>query len=74
MVLLFFFTVPASVAQYDACPTGYQEVAGSIPTRVRYHSFMEIGQEILSMFILSLPLIQEGQLSVYGERMRTNTG
>ena len=37
----------------------------------RQHSFVEIDHEILSMAILSLPLIQEGQLSVSGERMCT---
>ena len=31
--------------------------------------FMEFGHEIISTAILSLPLIQEGQLSVTGERM-----
>ena len=35
----------------------------------RQHSFLEIDREIFSMVILSLLLIQEGQLSVYGERM-----
>ena len=35
------------------------------------HSFMEIDHEIFSTVILSLPLIQEGQLSVSGERMCT---
>ena len=35
------------------------------------HSFMEIDHEIFSTAILSLPLIQEGQLSVSGERMCT---
>ena len=37
----------------------------------RQHSFVEIDQEIFSTVILSLPLIQEGQLSVSGERMCT---
>ena len=32
---------------------------------------LEIDHEIFSMVILSLPLIQEGQLSVSGERMCT---
>ena len=32
---------------------------------------MEIGHEVFSTVILSLPLIQEGQLSVSGERMCT---
>ena len=36
---------------------------------VRQHSFVEIGHEIMSMAILSLPLSQEGQLSVTGERI-----
>ena len=31
------------------------------------HSFVEIDHEIFSTVILSLPLIQEGQLSVSGE-------
>ena len=35
------------------------------------HSFIEIDQELFFMVILSLPLIQEGQLSVSGERMCT---
>ena len=39
--------------------------------RVRQHSFVEIGYEIISSAILSLPLIQVGQLSVTGERMCT---
>ena len=37
----------------------------------RHNSFVEIDHEIFSMVILSLPLIQEGQLSVSGERMST---
>ena len=41
------------------------------PRRGRQHSFLEIDHEIFSMVILSLPLIQEGQLSVSGERMCT---
>ena len=41
------------------------------PSRGRQHSFVEIDHEIFSMVILSLPLIQEGQLSVSGERMCT---
>ena len=35
------------------------------------HSFVEIDHEIFSMVILSLLLIQEGQLSVSGESMST---
>ena len=53
------------------------------PRQVRQHSFMKIDHEmfstvILSLFIstviLSLPLIQEGHLSVSGIRMCTSTG
>ena len=42
-----------------------------LPRRGRQHSFVEIDHEIFSTVILSLPLIQEGQLSVSGERMCT---
>ena len=63
-------SMPALVAQLDAHPTGDQEVAGSTPPG-RQHSFMEINHEIFSTVILSLRLMQEGQLSVSGERMGT---
>ena len=59
-------SLPASVAQLDARPTGDQEVAGSTPAG-RQHSFVEIDHEIYSTVILSLPLIQEGHLLVSGE-------
>ena len=41
------------------------------PPRGRQHSFVQVDHEIFSTVILSLPLIQEGQLSVSGERMYT---
>ena len=41
---------------------------------VRQYSFVEIDNETFSTAILSLPMIQEGQLSVSGERMCTSTG
>ena len=41
------------------------------PRRGRQHSFVEIDHEIFSTVNLSLLLIQEGQLSVSGERMCT---
>ena len=47
------------------------EGRGFDPRRGRQHSFVEIDHEIFSTVILSLPLIQEGQLSVSGERMCT---
>ena len=37
-------------------------------------SFVEIDHKIFSTVILSFCLIQEGQLSVSGERMCTSTG
>ena len=59
------------MAQLDAPsdwrPGGYR----FNPRRDQQHSFMEIDREIFSTVILSLPLIQEGQLSVSGERMCT---
>ena len=44
---------------------------GFNPRRGRQHSFVEIDHEIFSTVILSLQLIQEGQLSVSGGRMCT---
>ena len=44
------------MAQLDACLTEDQEVVGSTP--------VIIDHEIFSVVILSLPLIQEGHLSV----------
>ena len=41
------------------------------PRRGRQHCLMEIDHEINSTVILSLPLIQEGQLLVSGKRMCT---
>ena len=62
---------PASVAQLDAPSDWRPGGRGFNPRRGRQHSFVEIDHEIFSMVILSLPLIQEGQLSVSGERMCT---
>ena len=64
---------PASVTQLDARPIGDQEIAGSTPSHpmCRQHSFVVIDHEIFSTVILSLPLIQEGQLLVSGEKMFT---
>ena len=59
------YILPASVAQLDA-PSDWRPGG-------RQHSFVEIDLEIFSTVILSLPLIQEGQLnlSVSGERTCT---
>ena len=62
---------PVSVAQLDAPSDWRPGDRGFNPHRGRQHSFMEIDHEIFSTVILSLPLIQEGQLSVSGERMCT---
>ena len=62
---------PALVAQLDAPSDWRPGGRGFNPRRGRQHSFMDIDHEIFSTVILSLPLIQEGQLSVSGERMCT---
>ena len=64
-------SLPASVAQSDAPSDWRPGGRGFNPRRGRQNSFMEIDHELFSMVILSLPLIQEGQLSVSGERMCT---
>ena len=61
----------ASVAQLDAPSNWRPGGQGSNPRGARQHSFVEIDHEIFSTVILSLPLIQEGQLSVSGGRMCT---
>ena len=61
----------ASVAHLDAPSDWRPGGRGFNPRRGRQHSFVEIDHEIFSTVILSLPLIQEGQLSVSGERMCT---
>ena len=63
--------VPASVAQWDTRLTGDQEAAGFDPRRTRQYSFVKIDHEIFSTVILSLLLIQEGQLSISAENMCT---
>ena len=61
----------ASVAQLDAPSDWRPGGCGFNPCRVWQHSLLEIDHEIFSMVILSLPLIQEGHLSVSDERMCT---
>ena len=68
---LYRWYLPASVAQLDAPSDWRPGGRGFNPRRGRQHSFVEIDNEIFSMVILSLPLIQKGQLSVSGERMCT---
>ena len=52
---------------FDWRPEGH----GFDPRRGQQHSLVEIDHEIFSTVILSLQLIQEGQLSVSGKRLCT---
>ena len=67
MVIISLAVLGGSDAPSDWRPGG----CGFSPRQGRQHSFMEIDHEIFSTVILSLQLIQEGQLSVSGERMCT---
>ena len=54
------------------CASDWRPGGGGFdPRQGRQHSFLEIDREIFSTVILSLLLIQEGQLSVSGKRMCT---
>ena len=64
----------AAVAKLDVLSDWRPGGHGFNPRRGQQHSFVEIDREIFSTVILSLPLIQEGQLSVSGERMCTIQG
>ena len=64
-------TEDALVAQMDALSDWRPGGGGFNPLRGRQHSFVETDREIFSTVILSLLLIQEGQLSVSGKRMCT---
>ena len=68
---IYMHRLPVLVAQLDAPSDWRPRDCGFNPRRGRQHSFVEIDREIFSMVILSLPLIQEGQLSVSGKRMCT---
>ena len=74
MLLLHTLTKLGSrplVAQLDA-PSDWRPGGHRFnPHRGQQYSFVEIDREIFSTVILSLLLIQEGQLSVSGERMCT---
>ena len=59
------------MAQLDALSDWRPGGHGFNPRRGRQHTFVEIDHEIFSMVILSLPLVQEGHLSVSGEIMCT---
>ena len=75
-VLIFFLSLQenmllASVAQLDAPSNWRPGGRGFNPRQGRQHSLMEIDREIFSRVIVSLPLIQEGQLSISGKGMCT---
>ena len=59
------------MAQLDAPSDWRPGGRGLNPLQGRQYSFVEIDHEIFFTVILSLPLIQEGQLSVSGEIMCT---
>ena len=59
------------MAQLDALSNWRPGGCRFNPRQGWQHSFMEIDHEIFSTVVLSLLLIQEGQLSVSGERMCT---
>ena len=67
----FYQPIFLGVAQLDAPSDWRPGGHGFNPRRGRQHSFAEIDHEIFYTVILSLPLIQEGQMSVSGERMCT---
>ena len=68
---VFWEVLKTAVAHLDAPSHWRPGGRGFNPRRGRQLSFVEIDHEIFSTVILSLPLIQEGQLSVSGERMCT---
>ena len=68
---VYITLLSASVAQLDVPSDWRPGGRGFNPRRGRQHSFVEIDHEIFSTVIPSLPLIQEGQLSVSGQRMCT---
>ena len=70
-LLTFKRLVPVSVAQLDAPSDWRPGGRGFNPRRGQQQSFVEIDREIFSAVILSLLLIQEGQLSVSGKKMCT---
>ena len=64
-----FETDCCPMTQLDARPTGDQEVVGSTPAGSGNILSWRFDHGIFSTVFRSLPLIQEGQLSVTGERM-----
>ena len=69
--LVYHYHSPSRWLSWVRHPTGDQEVAGSIPAEVGNIVSWRLIVKYFFTVILSLPLIQEGQLSVSGERMCT---
>ena len=63
------FIITFSLSLYDL--NNVESVIKHQTIIIAEHSLMEIDHEIFSTIILSLLLIQEGQLSASGERMYT---
>ena len=61
------------MAQPDARPTGYQEVMGLSPCMSGNIFSWRLILKHFFTIIICLLLVQEGQLSVFGERMCTST-
>ena len=74
LTLTYFYCLAASLNGTVRCASDWcSEGPEFDPCWVRQQSFMEIDHAIFSMVILSLPLIEVGQLSVSGKRMCTST-
>ena len=71
LLYLHFFRNIVGRGSSVGCASAWYADGRRFDPQVRQHSFVDIDHEIISMAILSLPLIQEGQLSVSGERMCT---
>ena len=70
--MLRYICVKAGLGGSVGCASDWRPGGrGFDPCRGLQYSFVEIDHEIYTMVILSLPLIQEGQVSVSGERMCT---
>ena len=71
LLYMYHAFMPASAAQLAAPSDWRPGGRGFNPRRGQQHSFVEIDNEIFCTVILSLPLIQDRQLSVSGKRMCT---
>ena len=69
LYVTFIFHELAGLGGSVGCASDWRPDHGFDPRRGRQHSFVDIDHEIFCTVILSLPLIQKGQLSVSGERM-----